>query len=156
MSTPDIFSSLGALTTGDSVPAINPATEPANIRSGGAKAQQAYATALQFEQVLVNQLTQQLTSSADLTGDSSDDGSGDGSTDGTDSSSLLGSGPAASEYAQLLPGTLTSSIMGNGGLGNLADTLAAAIDPAINDPAAAGGATATGAAGSAPTGGPIA
>ncbi len=136
MSTPDLLASLGGLTTSNAAPAINPATEPANIRSGGAKAQQAYATALQFEQVLVNELAQQLTASAtasDSSDDSSDDGSDD-STDSTDSSSLLGSGPAANETAQLLPGALTSSIMSNGGLGNLADTLAASIDPAINNP----------------------
>lgn len=134
MSTPDPLSSLSALGAAGSVPVINPATEPANIKSGGAKAQQAYTTAMEFEQVLVNQLTQQLTASANLSGsDSSDDGSDD-----SDSSSLLGSGPAASEYQQLLPGTLTSSIMGSGGLGNLADTLAASIDPAINDPSTTG------------------
>ncbi len=130
MSTPDLLASLGALTTSSAAPAINPATEPANIRSGGAKAQQAYATALQFEQVLVNELAQQLTASA-----TASDSSGDSSGDSSDSSSLLGSGPAASESAQLLPGALTSSIMGSGGLGNLADTLAASIDPAINNPA---------------------
>ncbi len=131
MSDSDLLASLGALTGAPGTPAVNPANEPANIRNGGAKAQQAYTTALQFEQVLVNQLTQQLTANAGIGGDGSSD---DSSSDGSDSSSLLGSGPAASEYAQLLPGTLTSSIMGSGGLGNLADTLAAAIDPAINEP----------------------
>jgi len=143
----DLLSSLGALTTPSTLPTINPATEPANIRNGGTKAQQAYSTAMQFEQVLVNQLTQQLASSANLSGDDSDDGSDD-SSDGTDSTSLLGSGPAASEYSQLLPGTLTSSIMSTGGLGNLADTLAGAIDPAINNPtttAPTGGDSGTGA-----------
>ncbi len=152
MSTPDVSASLGALTTSDSLPVINPATEPANIRSGGAKAQQAYETGLEFEQVLVNQLTQQLTSSMDLTGDGSDDGSGDDSdsSDGTNVSDGLGSGPAASEYAELLPGVLTSSIMGNGGLGNLADTLAASIDPSINDPSTTSATTASDAG---PTGG---
>ena len=154
MSTSDLLaSSIGALTATPGTPAVNPATEPANIRNGGAKAQQAYATALQFEQVLVNQLTQQLTASAGLTGDgSSSDGS---SSDGGDSSSGLGSGPAAGEYAQLLPGTLTSSIMGSGGLGNLADTLAASIDPAINQPSSSPvpGSAAASASGATPAGG---
>ena len=131
MSGLDLTSALGGLGATTS-PAINPATEPANIRNGGAKAQEAYATAMQFEQVLVNQLTKQLASSANLNGsDDSSDGSGD---DSGSSSSLLGSGPAASEYQQLLPGALSSSIMGSGGLGNLAETLAGAIDPAINNP----------------------
>lgn len=127
MSGLDLTSALGGLGATTS-PAINPATEPANIRNGGTKAQEAYATAMQFEQVLVNQLTKQLASSANLDGS---DGSGD---DSGSSSSLLGSGPAASEYQQLLPGALSSSIMGSGGLGNLAETLAGAIDPAINNP----------------------
>jgi hypothetical protein len=122
----DPISALGGLSTASTQP-INPATEPANIRNGGKKAQEAYATALQFEQVLVNQLTQQMANSTNLGSDDSADGSG--------SQSLLGSGPASSEIQQMLPGALTSSIMGSGGLGNLADALAAAIDPAINDPA---------------------
>ncbi len=73
MSTPDLFSSLGALAGPRACRSVDPATEPANIRNGGTKAQQAYSTALQFEQVLVNELTQQLTASANLSGDSSDD-----------------------------------------------------------------------------------
>src|SRR5271170_5476152 len=131
MSSIALTSALGGLGTTAS-PAIDPATEPANIRNGGAKAQDAYATAMQFEQVLVNQLTQQLASSANLDGsdDSSDSSDDSGDDSGSSSSSsLLGSGPAASEYQQLLPGALTSSIMGSGGLGNMAETLAAAIDP---------------------------
>jgi len=125
MSGADALGALGALAPSTGAPPINQATEPANIRNGGAKAQQAYATALQFEQVLVNQLTQRLTDSAGLT-DSTGSGS---SSDGSDTSGGLGSGPGL--YSQLLPGTLTSSIMSSGGLGNLADTLATAIDPAI-------------------------
>lgn len=146
MSDTDLITSLGSLAGPASLPMVDPATEPANIRNGGTKAQQAYSTALQFEQVLVNELTQQLASSANLGDDSSDDSSDDGSDS---SSSLLGSGPAASEYADLLPSTLTSSIMGSGGVGNLADTLAASIDPAINNPSASGTSTGgTGATGS--------
>ena len=113
------------------------AQEPENIRNGGAKAQQAYETGLAFEQVLVNELAQQMTSTIDGSDDGSDDGSSDGSSDG--SGGLLGSGPAASEISQLLPTTLTSSIMDGGGLGNLADSIAASIDPAINDPSGATG-----------------
>jgi len=136
MSTVDPLASLGSITAASGLPAVDPSQEPANIRDGGTKAQQAYQTGLAFEQVLLNQLAQQLTSSADLSGsDDGSDGSGDDSGDGSSSTGLLGSGPASSEISQLLPGALTSSVMSGGGVGNLADSIAAAIDPAINDPA---------------------
>jgi len=120
--------SLDPLASTDS--ALATAQEPANIRNGGAKAQQAYQVGLAFEQVLVNELAQQMTQTIDGAGDDSSDSSDSGSD--SDSGGLLGSGPAASEISQLLPSTLTSSIMDGGGLGNLADSLAASIDPAIN------------------------
>ena len=108
--------------------ALATAQEPANIRNGGAKAQQAYQVGLAFEDVLVNQLAQQMTQTID---GSSDDSSDSDSSDG-DSGGLLGSGPAATEISQLLPSALTSGIMDGGGLGNLADTFAESIDPSIS------------------------
>jgi Rod binding domain-containing protein len=112
------------------LPAIDQAREPAQIRNGGAAAQQAYRVGLAFEQVLVDQLAQQL---ADTSGGSSS--SQDGSSDaGTSASGLMGSDPATSMYAQMLPQALSSGIMSAGGVG-LALQLARGIDPALNVPA---------------------
>jgi len=79
---------------------------PAAVQKGGPQAEQLYETALQFEQVLVEQLTQQI----DFTGSSdgsSDDGSGDGS--GDDSTTQM--------YDQMLPDALAQGITSGGGIG---------------------------------------
>jgi Rod binding domain-containing protein len=96
---------------------INTSAIPASVQQAGPQAQQLYATALQFEQLLVEQLTQQL---QDTTDDSSDsgDGSSDGSSDGT-----------TALYSQMLPGALAQGITDDGGLGlanQLYQSLAAA------------------------------
>lgn len=122
--------SSGLSTSG--LPPINPANEPAAIRNGDADAKKAYQTGLSFEQLLVNQLTQELASTAtDSSGDSSDDGSGDSSG----ASGLMGGDAASSAYANMLPQTLTSSIMSGGGTG-IAMQIAKSIDPALAYPAA--------------------
>lgn len=74
---------------------------PAAVRKAGPKAEQLYATALQFEQLLVEQLTQQLDST-----DGSSDGTGDGSSDGT-----------TALYSQMLPTAFAQGITAAGGLG---------------------------------------
>lgn len=109
-----------------SVPVVDPALEPANVRNGNAQAKQAYATGLAFEQLLVDQLSQQLTATAS-SGDTGNDGS-DGSGDGT--SGIMGGDPASSTYAQMLPEALTSGVMSAGGLG-VAAQIAGSIDPAL-------------------------
>lgn len=123
--------SFGAI--GSSVPPIDAATEPANIRNGNATAQKAYQEALGFEDILVQQLTQQLASTVTSPSDdgSSDDGSGDSSSDS--SGGILGSDPSTSAFASLIPTALSQSIMSSGGLG-IADQLAQAIDPSIGTP----------------------
>ena len=109
----------------NSLPPIDPAQEPAAIRKAGPAAQKAYEVGLAFEQMLVDQLSQELTASA---GSSDGTDSGDG-TDGT-SGGLMGSDPASSTYAQMLPQAVTSGVMSAGGLG-VAAQIAGAIDPAI-------------------------
>ena len=112
----------------NALPPINQALLPANIRNGNTAAKNAYREGLAFEQVLVSQLAQQLAKGLDAT--ASVAGS-DGST-GLDGSS--GSDASTTDaYTQMLPGALTSSIMSGGGLG-VAAQIAAALDPAINDP----------------------
>jgi Rod binding domain-containing protein len=106
---------------------------PASVRSGTPAQKQAYETALQFEQVLVQQLSTQLASTAGL--DGSSNGSIDGSTDGS-------SDPTASIYQQMLPQALTQGLMGNGGLG-LAAQLAPGLDPSYHISSQSTGATTT-------------
>jgi Rod binding domain-containing protein len=119
-------------TIGSSLPPIDAANEPADIRNGNATAQKAYQEALGFEDILVQQLTQELASTVTSP---SDDGSGDGSGDSSSDSSggILGSDPSTSAFAGMIPTALTNSIMSSGGLG-IAQQLAQAIDPAIGTP----------------------
>jgi len=97
-----------------SVPIVNQALEPADVRNGSTAVQKAYGEALSFESVLVNQLCQQLVDTTGLTGS-------DGSTGSDDSD------PSSSDFASMLPGALASSIMSSGGIG-LADQLLPGIE----------------------------
>jgi hypothetical protein len=102
-------------------------------------AKQAKQVGLAFEQMLVNQLAQQMASTASAPGDgaSADGFSTDGSSTGA-TSGLMGSDPASSAYAQMIPSVLTSSIMSAGGTG-IAQQVAQAIDPAlVTDPSLGG------------------
>jgi Rod binding domain-containing protein len=126
--------SYDASLTSATLPPINPALEPADIRNGNAQAKQAYQEALGFEDVLMQQLTQELASTVSSPSDDSSDGS-DGSDDSSDDSSggILGSDPSTSAFASMIPTALTSSLMSNGGVG-IAAQLAQAIDPQIGTP----------------------
>jgi Rod binding domain-containing protein len=117
------------------LPPINQANEPAAIRNGDAAAKKAYQVGLSFEQVFVDQLTQELASTVS---GSSASGSSDGSDDSSDSSGangLMGGDAASSAYANMLPQTLTSSIMSGGGTG-IALQIAKSLDPALAHPVA--------------------
>ena len=113
------------------LPPINAANEPAAIRNGDVDAKKAYQVGLSFEQVLVDQLTQELASTAT----DSSGGSSDGSDDSSGASGLMGGDAASSAYANMLPQTLTSSIMSGGGTG-IALQIAKSIDPALAHPVA--------------------
>jgi Rod binding domain-containing protein len=90
-------------------PVVNQALEPAWVRKGSAATQKAYETALAFEQMLVEELSQSLTASSGLGGESSADGeSSEGST---------GAGGASGPLSSMLPQALTSGVMSAGGLG---------------------------------------
>ncbi len=110
------------------LPPINAALEPADIRSGDARAKQAYQEALGFEDILMQQLTQQLAATVTSPGGDSSDSSG--STDSSSSGGMLGSDPSTNAFASLIPTALTQSIMSGGGVG-VADRIARAIDPQI-------------------------
>jgi Rod binding domain-containing protein len=111
------------------LPPIDQALVPASVRNGDPAAQQAYQAGLGFEQILVQQLAQEMTSTAG----GSDGSDGSDSTDST--SGLMGSDPANSMYAQLLPTALSSGIMSAGGMG-IAQQLAAGLDPTLLSPPA--------------------
>ena len=91
-----------------SLPAVNQALEPAWVRHGSAATQKTYATALAFEQMLVQQLSKSLTSSTGVEGESAQ--GGEGSEEG---------GPSfgSSELSSLLPQALSNGVMSAGGLG---------------------------------------
>jgi Rod binding domain-containing protein len=118
--------------SGGALPPIDQANEPAVIRNGDATAKKAYQVGLSFEQVFVDQLTQELASTVS---DPSGDGSSDGSSDSSGASGLMGGDSASSAYANMLPQTLTSSIMSGGGTG-IALQIARSLDPALAHPVA--------------------
>jgi Rod binding domain-containing protein len=129
------ISGAAAAAAAAALPPINEALLPASIRNGSPAAKSAYQTALGFEDVLVNQLSQAMMSTVSS---SSGDDSSDGSSSDDGSSDSAGSDPAATEYSQLLPQALTSGIMSAGGLG-IAQQIATALDPAIaSDPSTGG------------------
>jgi Rod binding domain-containing protein len=133
-SSPLDSSALSSSALSSSLPAINQANEPADIRKGNKAAQSAYQEALGFEQILVGQLSQALSSTVTSPGDSSGDGSDDSSDSSDSSGGILGSDPSTSAFANMIPQALTTSIMSGGGLG-IADQLAKSLDPAIGTPA---------------------
>ena len=86
-------------TIGSSLPPVDAANEPADIRNGNTAAKNAYQEALGFEDILVQQLTQELASTVSSpSDDSSGDGSGDSATRATRAaaSSALTRAPAGS------------------------------------------------------------
>jgi Rod binding domain-containing protein len=111
-----------------SVPPIDQSLLPASVRNGTTSEKQAYTTALGFEQMLVDQLSQELASTSQT--DSSSNPGDDLSSD-SDSSLLGGSDAATNAYAQMLPTALTSSVMSAGGLG-IAQQLASTLDPTLS------------------------
>lgn len=91
---------------------VDAAQLPSDVRAAGPKAEQLYETALNFEQLLLQQLTQALQSTTNT--DGSDDGSGgdsgsDGSTDGTDSTTSM--------FSQMLPDAFAQGMTSAGGIG---------------------------------------
>jgi Rod binding domain-containing protein len=119
--------------SGGALPPIDQANQPAVIRNGDATAKKAYQVGLSFEQVFVDQLTQELASTvSDPSGGSSD---GSDSSNSSGSSGLMGGDAASSAYANMLPQTLTSSIMSGGGTG-IALQIAKSLDPALGHPVA--------------------
>ena len=87
---------------------------PSEVRAGGARAHQLYASALDFERLLTTELTKSLASALggddDATEDDGSTGSGDGVTGGS-------SGGALSQLTGQLPAMLADAVQQGGGLG---------------------------------------
>lgn len=113
------------------LPAVNQTLEPAWVRNGSAATQKAYQTALAFEQMLVEELSQSLTASSGLGGEEGE------SSEGGSSGSSAASGPISS----MLPQALTSGVMNDGGLGLAAQMTRRLQDAAGATPTAASGGT---------------
>jgi hypothetical protein len=94
------------------LPVVNQALEPASVRNGSPAVQKAYATALDFEQMLLSQLSQSLTA----TSESGEEGS-EGGSEGSSEASALAGGGANSELSSMLPQALSEGVMSQGGLG---------------------------------------
>jgi Rod binding domain-containing protein len=101
--------SIGSSPPSGGSPVVNQTLEPAWVRHGSASTQKAYQTALDFEQMLVEQLSQSMTATSGLGGETS----GEGETPGEESSAGIGNSPLSS----MLPQALTSGVMNAGGLG---------------------------------------
>jgi hypothetical protein len=82
---------------------VDTALLPADVRNAGPKAEELYTTALDFERVLLRQLTFELETSAQSDGS---DGSGGGETDATTSSAR-----------GLIPDAFVQSLTASGGVG---------------------------------------
>jgi Rod binding domain-containing protein len=102
--------SLPAVSGSTGVPPVNQALEPEWVRRGSSATQQAYASALAFEQTLVEQLSQSMASTSGLGGESSEGGS-------SSETGAEGSGASSSPISSMLPQALTASVMHAGGLG---------------------------------------
>jgi Rod binding domain-containing protein len=119
--------------TASGLPAINQALEPKSVRDGSASTKKAYESALQFEDMLVEQLSQSLaqTGGVDAEGSQEGEGAQEGGTGAGDLSSLLGQ-------------ALTGGVMRAGGLGMAAqmtrelEGLASAAQPSDAEAARAG------------------
>jgi Rod binding domain-containing protein len=109
----------------NALPPINEALIPASVRDQGSKAVSLYDTALNFEGLLDEQLTQQLTQTLDPSD------SGDSSDGSSDSSSQPD--PASSLLMQMLPSELSQALVSDGGVG-LAPELYQALGGTMSAP----------------------
>lgn len=115
------------------LPAVNQALEPTWVRRGSPSTQQAYETALAFEQTLVEQISQSLTDTSGAQGESQEGEAG----------SQAGGAPSsgAGGLSSLLPQALAGSIAHAGGLGLAAQLTHELADSQTAEQARAAGGT---------------
>jgi Rod binding domain-containing protein len=97
-----------------SLPPIDQATLPADIRNGSKQDKQAYTAALGFERMLLGELTKAMADTAQPAGSDGSDTSD--SSDGSDASSQS-TDAASSMYMQMLPDQLADAVTQSGGIG---------------------------------------
>ena len=88
------------------LPPIDTSSIPPDVRKAGPEAVKVYGAALEFEGMLVQQITEQMFQSTQ-----DDSGDEDGTTGGD------GGGVGAGPYQSMLPSTLSDAITAGGGLG---------------------------------------
>jgi Rod binding domain-containing protein len=134
-----IPASSGLSASAGELPVVNQTLEPAWVRHGSAATQKSYQTALAFEELLVEQLSQSTTATSGMEGESGGEGE----------ASAEGAPPGNSALSSMLPHALASGVMSAGGLG-LAAQMTRQLESAAaaaQAPAGAGSAAqATGAA----------
>jgi Rod binding domain-containing protein len=108
------------------------AHEPAAVRNGSSAVKQAYSSAQDFEEMLMQQLSQSMLQSSGLGGEGGGEGE-EGSAEGS-------SGGEGGMLTSLLPQALTEGVMREGGLG-LATQLMSSLDPAAGASASAAAGT---------------
>lgn len=108
--------------TATGLPPIDTTFEPASVRNGSPAVKQAYSDALNFESMLVQQLSSSLAATSGLGGA----GAG-GEGESEEGESAGESSAASSQLSSLLPQTLTESVMSHGGLG-LAKQMVSSIE----------------------------
>jgi hypothetical protein len=111
------------------VPIVSATSIPASVRGGSPAARKAYETALDFEQMLVGQLSQGLVQNSGLGGEGEGEGEGAGEVSGEAGVSGQAGSAGAGLLSALAPQALTEGIVRQGGLG-LAGQLMRALDPA--------------------------
>jgi Rod binding domain-containing protein len=133
VSTP--LESASSLQASSGLPLANQALEPAAVRNGSAATKKAYEAALDFEQMLVQQLSQSMLATSGLEGSGEGGSEAEGSSSSSSSESSAGeslpgfAGGGNSELSSLLPQSLTEGVMSQGGLG-IAQQLMTQLDPA--------------------------
>jgi Rod binding domain-containing protein len=131
------ISAVGAtLAPSAGVSKVTSAGEPASVREGSPTAKQAYETARDFEEVLMNELSQELVKGSGLDGEGSDSIGGEEEGGAQEASA----GGGESTLSSFLPQALTESMMRGGTLG-IADQITRALDPPAMDPAKSAGAS---------------
>jgi Rod binding domain-containing protein len=103
--------SIGVDGSAAGLPIVNQASEPEWVRRGSASTKKAYESALAFEEMLVEQLSQSLAKTGGVDAETSQEGAG-GSEEGSTQS-----GAGTGELSSLLPQALTGGVMRAGGLG---------------------------------------
>ncbi|HEV3072177.1 MAG TPA: hypothetical protein VGY76_12225 [Solirubrobacteraceae bacterium] len=117
------------------LPPIDPTFEPASVRGGSPAVQKAYASALDFESMLVQQLSQSLTQTSGLGGE----GEAGAQAGGEGQGGGAGGDPITAQLSSLLPQTLTTSVMSHGGLGMAQQLMGTLLPPPASKVGSTGG-----------------